>query len=97
MALHPDEVGTSDQVVSELVRIQRPDLAHLPVAFLGGGTDNVIYRIGAEHLARLPRSPEKVAALRKELTWLPASPAGPGPGRPHASARWPAGQGYALE
>ena len=71
VTLHPDEVPVEEDTVRGLLSAQRPDLAGLPVAHLGGGTDNTLYRIGEEHLARLPRTRGTVASLEKELTWLP--------------------------
>ena len=69
--LHPAEVPVDAGVVHALLVGQRPELADAPVRFVGAGTDNTMYRVGAHLLARLPRSPEHVGALQKELTWLP--------------------------
>jgi aminoglycoside phosphotransferase (APT) family kinase protein len=71
VALHEDEVAVDEAVVRALLRAQRPDLADMELSHVGGGTDNTMYRIGADHVARLPRTPQNVAPLRKELTWLP--------------------------
>jgi len=71
MTLHENEVSVDESTVRGLLRAQRPDLADLTVAHVGGGTDNTMYRIGADLLARFPRTREKVTALEKELTWLP--------------------------
>ena len=71
MTLHANEIPVDESVVRGLLRTQRPDLADLAVAHVGGGTDNTMYRVGADYLARLPRTREKVTALEKELTWLP--------------------------
>ena len=71
MTLHENEIPVDEHVVRGLLRAQRPDLADLAVTHVGGGTDNTMYRIGAGHLARFPRTREKVTPLEKELTWLP--------------------------
>lgn len=71
MRLHADEVVVAEGTVRRLLRSQRPDLADLVVTPVGGGTDNTLYRVGADHLARFPRTSSHVAALAKELTWLP--------------------------
>jgi aminoglycoside phosphotransferase (APT) family kinase protein len=71
VALHADEVPVDEDVVGKLLRAQRPDLADMVISDVGGGTDNTIYRIGGDHVARFPRTLEKVAPLQKELTWLP--------------------------
>jgi hypothetical protein len=71
MMLPEGEVPVDSDLVRDLLRRQQPDLADLPVTPLGGGTDNTMYRVGADHVARFPRTPEKVGPLKKELAWLP--------------------------
>ncbi|WP_129667498.1 aminoglycoside phosphotransferase family protein [Phytoactinopolyspora endophytica] len=71
MTLHEDEVPTNERIIRTLLYAQRPDLAGLAIAHVGGGTDNTMYRLGEAYLVRLPRTREKAAALEKELTWLP--------------------------
>ncbi len=49
-----------------------PDLAHLPLRRLtGGGTDNVLYRLGRDLLLRFPRRPEAEAEVDRLSLWLP--------------------------
>lgn len=49
-----------------------PELAHLPMKRLaGGGTDNVLFRIGRAHLARFPRRAWAEAEIDKLVNWLP--------------------------
>ncbi|MEV6367650.1 aminoglycoside phosphotransferase family protein [Micromonospora musae] len=69
--LHENEIRVDEEVVRSLLKEQRPEWADLPVVFAGAGTDNTMYRLGDELLVRLPRTPEKANALRKERTWLP--------------------------
>jgi aminoglycoside phosphotransferase (APT) family kinase protein len=71
MTLHEDEVPVDEGVVRRLLQRQYPDLADVLVTPVGGGTDNTMYRVGRDHLARFPRTRDKAAALHKELTWLP--------------------------
>lgn len=79
MTLHDDEVAADAGTVRELLRAQRPELAELPVVHVGGGTENTMYRIGTDLVARLPRTRDKAAPLAKELVWLPRL----GPGLTH--------------
>jgi aminoglycoside phosphotransferase (APT) family kinase protein len=69
--LHENEIRVDEAVVRSLLREQRPEWAALPVSPAGAGTDNTMYRLGDELLVRLPRSPDKANAVRKEQTWLP--------------------------
>lgn len=71
MALHDDEIPTDEKVVRALLREQRPRWAELTITLAGAGTDNSMYRLGEHLLARLPRTPSRAGALRKERTWLP--------------------------
>lgn len=107
MPLYADELPVDEQTVRALLVAQRPDLADSAIAHVGGGTDNVMYRVGPDHLARFPRTKGKVAALQKELTWLPrlsphltqpipapvyAGDPGPGYPLPWALYTWIAGE-----
>ena len=70
--MHADEVDTDPSLVQRLVAGQFPQWADLPVEpIFPLGTDNANYRLGADKLVRLPRQPGKVAALERELEWLP--------------------------
>lgn len=70
--MHADEVDTDPSLVQSLVAGQFPEWAALPVEpVLPRGTDNANYRLGRDKLVRLPRQPDKVAALERELEWLP--------------------------
>ena len=71
MTLHKGEVAVDSDLVRTLLHHQRPDLADLAITQIGGGTDNTMYRVGADHVARFPRTRDKVRPLQKELTWLP--------------------------
>lgn len=70
--LHTDEADTSAEVVHALLRLQVPDLAGLPLKALSNtGSDNALYRLGAELVVRLPRFPDAAGRLDVELDWLP--------------------------
>ena len=71
MTLHSDEVTADTDTVTRLLHRDRPDLAHLPIRAVGGGTDNTMFRVGADHLVRLPRTADTADALARELRWLP--------------------------
>lgn len=70
--MHADELDIDVHLVHRLVASQFPHWATLPLAPVpSAGTDNAIYRFGGELVARLPRSPSRVAPLVNERTWLP--------------------------
>jgi aminoglycoside phosphotransferase (APT) family kinase protein len=70
--MHADELDIDVHLVHRLVASQFPHWATLPLAPVpSAGTDNAIYRFGRELVARLPRSPSRVAPLVNERTWLP--------------------------
>lgn len=60
---------TTEQLRSMIVR-QAPQLAHEPIEFLANGWDNALFRIGRDHVARLPRRRAAVALVEHELRWL---------------------------
>jgi aminoglycoside phosphotransferase (APT) family kinase protein len=65
------EVDVTADLVRRLLAGQHPDLAHLPVEFLANGWDNVMFRVGAELVARLPRRALGAQILVHEQRWLP--------------------------
>jgi aminoglycoside phosphotransferase (APT) family kinase protein len=70
--MHADEVDSDSSLVQRLVGGQFPEWAELPVeAVYPLGTDNANYRLGDDKLVRLPRQESKVAALGREVEWLP--------------------------
>ena len=71
MKMHADEVDVDVRLVRRLVATQFPEWTRLPVEpVLPRGTDNALYRVGADLVARLPRTPRTVATLEKERQWL---------------------------
>ncbi len=70
--LHHDEVRIDEGLVQQLLRTQLPDLANQKLRLVPGqGTDNVMFRLGAEFSVRLPRKPSAVRSLLIEREWLP--------------------------
>ena len=71
VSLHTDELPIDAGLAASLVRRDRPDWADRPLTLAGGGTDNVMFRLGDDLLVRMPRTPGGVGSLRKEREWLP--------------------------
>jgi aminoglycoside phosphotransferase (APT) family kinase protein len=70
--MHADEVDIDVALVRRLIVEQLPQWAGLPVEPVpSSGTDNALYRLGSELVARLPRTPRTAATLARELEWLP--------------------------
>lgn len=65
------EVDVSPGLVRRLLADQHPDLAHLPVELMAHGWDNVMYRVGDELAARLPRREMGARLIGHEQRWLP--------------------------
>lgn len=66
------EVDVCADLVSALRSAQHPDIARLPVTFLANGWDNVMFRVGDELIARMPRREFGAKILVHEQRWLPA-------------------------
>ena len=72
MKMHADEVDTDEDLVRRLVAAQFPEWQELDVVRVEPfGTDNAIYRLGAELVVRLPRREHNWPVQEKELEWLP--------------------------
>ena len=71
MTLHDDELPIDADLAASLIRRERPEWANMPLTPAGGGTDNVMFRLGDGLLVRMPRTPAGVGSLRKERTWMP--------------------------
>jgi aminoglycoside phosphotransferase (APT) family kinase protein len=70
--MHADEVTTDVELVRRLVEAQFPQWAALPVEPVPfHGTDNALFRLGDDKVARLPTRPRTVMTLEKERRWLP--------------------------
>lgn len=70
--MHVDELDVDADLVQRLVAGQFPEWANLPIEPVPqAGTDNALFRLGTELVARLPVQERKAATLAKELEWLP--------------------------
>jgi aminoglycoside phosphotransferase (APT) family kinase protein len=65
------EFQIDELVVARILRAQHPDLGGGDLTFVGEGFDNSLWRLGSEHLVRLPRHRVAVELLRRELRWVP--------------------------
>jgi aminoglycoside phosphotransferase (APT) family kinase protein len=72
MRMHDDQVDSDEELVARLLADQFPDWADLPIRRLpSDGTDNAMYRLGDDFVARLPLIDWAVPQIAKEHTWLP--------------------------
>ncbi|MFK8907757.1 aminoglycoside phosphotransferase family protein [Streptomyces sp. YS-3] len=71
--MNDTRMDVTAELVRDLLREQRPDLADHPVRLGARGWDNQLWRVGDELAVRLPWATRSAdALLRKEHTWLPA-------------------------
>ena len=93
----PAELVLSIELVTQLLAAQAPALATRPVRSLAQGWDNHSFRVGEDHIARLPRRALAAALMRNEQHALPLlAPRLPVPvpapsvmGEPHGDYPWP--------
>lgn len=65
--MHENEIYTDTQIVTNLIKEQFPQFAHLPIRKVNStGTVNAIYRIGEEYYARLPLLDWGADSLKRE-------------------------------
>lgn len=91
------EVDVDVDLVRGLLREQCPEFADLDIVLVANGWDNVLYRLGRDHVARLPRRELAVPLVETEQKWLPRlAPSLPLPvpapvfaGAPGAGYPWP--------
>ncbi|MGA5207527.1 aminoglycoside phosphotransferase family protein [Streptomyces variegatus] len=70
--MHEDELDIDGSLVSRLIAEQFPQWAGLPLRRLeSSGTENAMFRLGADKVVRLPRHPRAVEAIAHESRWLP--------------------------
>lgn len=67
----PAEVEVSPSQVASLLADQWPDWDRQNVSPLAFGWDNLLFRVGDGHLARLPRRRLAVPLVENEARWLP--------------------------
>lgn len=70
--MHDDELMIDEDLVRSLLNRDLPAYAELPLRPLDStGSTNMLFRLGEEHLVRLPRQPGGSAAITQEARWLP--------------------------
>jgi aminoglycoside phosphotransferase (APT) family kinase protein len=70
--MHDDEVDTDADLVRRLLASQHPQWADLPIERVASaGTDNAMYRLGADLAVRLPRIAWAADCVAKEQQCLP--------------------------
>lgn len=73
LKMHADEADIDGPLVRRLIAAQFPHWADLPLERVeSSGTDNVMFRLGAELAVRLPREPDAAGTVELEQRWLPA-------------------------
>jgi len=96
--MHADEIPTDPGLVERLIATQFPQWAELPITpVASAGTDNALYRLGADMVVRLPRIAGAVESVDAEQRWLPhpapllpvAIPEPLGRGGPGQGYPWP--------
>ena len=71
-AMHADELAIDAALVARLLATQFPRWAELPFERVEpSGTDNAIYRLGADMAVRLPRQRSSGDIPAEEFRWLP--------------------------
>ncbi|MEO8889584.1 MAG: aminoglycoside phosphotransferase family protein [Jatrophihabitantaceae bacterium] len=72
MVMHDDEIDISDELVRRLIEREVPELYGRPLRRLAAsGSSNALFRLGNDHLVRLPRQPGGGASIETEARWLP--------------------------
>lgn len=67
----PDaEIEITEPMVRSMLKRQFPAFAELPLALLASGWDNSMYRLGTDHLIRLPRRQLGADVIKHEQRWL---------------------------
>lgn len=70
--MHADELFTDADLVRRLIAEQLPQFAHFEVTRITSwGTDNALYRLGADMAVRMPRLPRTALAFEWDSRWLP--------------------------
>jgi aminoglycoside phosphotransferase (APT) family kinase protein len=70
--MHADQIESDVGLVRSLLGAQFPQWADLSVeAVASTGTDNALYRLGRDLVARLPLRPSAIGSIATEHRWLP--------------------------
>ncbi|WP_306959714.1 aminoglycoside phosphotransferase family protein [Streptomyces afghaniensis] len=93
--MHEDEVDIDVSLVGRLIAGRFPRWAGLPLRRLeSSGTENAMFRLGADKVVRLPRHPRAVEAITHELRWLPRLAPGLPAAAPEPLGRSEPGDGF---
>jgi len=65
------QIELTESLVRGLLRSQHPDMADLDVSVLARGWDNTNFKLGSDHLVRLPHREEAAELIVNEQRWLP--------------------------
>lgn len=69
--MHEGQVPIDTMLVADLLRAQFPQYADLPLQTVrSGGTENAVFRLGADLALRMPLHAGSVSSLLKEARWL---------------------------
>jgi aminoglycoside phosphotransferase (APT) family kinase protein len=74
MAIRPKpaaETPVDQALIQALLAEQHPDLAGRPIAAVGEGWDNAVYRLGDDLAVRVPRRAASAVLVDHEQRWLP--------------------------
>jgi aminoglycoside phosphotransferase (APT) family kinase protein len=70
--LHDDELDVDEALVRRLLGTLSPSYADLALRrFASSGSDNALFRLGADLLVRVPRQPGGTSTIEKEQRWIP--------------------------
>jgi aminoglycoside phosphotransferase (APT) family kinase protein len=70
--MHDDQIPSDVDVLRVLLQEQHPEWAELPIEPVAStGTDNALFRIGDDKVARLPLRPSSARPIDTEHRWLP--------------------------
>lgn len=70
--MHENELFIDDKIIRRLIDTQCPQWQHLPIhRIASNGTDNALFRLGLDYIARLPRLDGGTPNIEKECEWLP--------------------------
>ena len=65
------EFEIDEPLLRSLLHAQAPDFAELPLRLVASGWDNEMWRVGDDHVVRLPRRALAVELIEHEQRWLP--------------------------
>lgn len=67
----PAEFVIDEPLIRTLLHAQAPEFANLPLRRVAAGWDNEMWRLGDEHVVRIPRRAQAEPLIEHEHRWLP--------------------------